>query len=74
MRENQVRRAACEGRVAIGQNIIEFNTRGLAKLMEYAGLDYVMLDLEHGTYTLDRVTDMIAWFRTTQVAPFVRKV
>jgi 2-keto-3-deoxy-L-rhamnonate aldolase RhmA len=52
--------------------IMEFSTRGLAKIVEAAGVDFVLLDMEHSGMELERVADMIAWLKATPVAPIVR--
>jgi 2-keto-3-deoxy-L-rhamnonate aldolase RhmA len=61
-----------ENRVAVGHMILEFSTRGIAKIAEAAGLDFVLLDMEHSGLELDRVADLAAWFKATPVTPLVR--
>src|SRR6202035_402830 len=61
-----------EGGVAIGMSLMELGTRGVPKVLEYAGLDYVTIDMEHSAFGIDRVADIIAWMKSTTVAPFVR--
>ena len=58
--------------MALGQMVREFGTRGLAKILESGGLDYVMLDMEHGGFSIERVSDLAAYFKATPVSPFVR--
>jgi 2-dehydro-3-deoxyglucarate aldolase/4-hydroxy-2-oxoheptanedioate aldolase len=50
----------------------EFGTRGIAKILESADLDFVLLDMEHSEWDTERVADLIAWFKATPIAPFVR--
>lgn len=50
----------------------EFGTRGMAKILEAADLDFVFLDMEHSAFSIERVADLIAWLKATPVAPFVR--
>jgi 2-dehydro-3-deoxyglucarate aldolase/4-hydroxy-2-oxoheptanedioate aldolase len=52
--------------------IWEFSSRGMAKILEYGGADFVLLDMEHSGIELERVADQIAWFKATAIAPFVR--
>jgi len=60
------------GRQPIGHMLLEFHTRGIAKLLESAQLDFVVLDMEHGNLTIEGVADLVAWFKATPVTPFVR--
>ncbi len=52
--------------------VMEFATRGIAKIVEAAGLDFVLLDMEHSGLELERIADQLAWFKATAVAPIVR--
>ncbi|HYM11140.1 MAG TPA: aldolase/citrate lyase family protein [Bryobacterales bacterium] len=72
MKPNLLRERIAAGRVAVGHMVMEFATRGIAKIVEAAGLDFVLLDMEHSGISLDRMADLIAWFKATPVAPIVR--
>ena len=72
MKENKVRATLAGGGIALGEILMEFGTRGIAKIVEHAGLDYVMIDMEHSAFGIERVADLIAWFKVTEVAPVVR--
>jgi 2-dehydro-3-deoxyglucarate aldolase/4-hydroxy-2-oxoheptanedioate aldolase len=72
MKENRFRRVAAEGRVPVGHMIWEFGTRGIAKILESADIDFVLLDMEHSEFDTERVADLVAWFKATPIAPFVR--
>jgi 2-dehydro-3-deoxyglucarate aldolase/4-hydroxy-2-oxoheptanedioate aldolase len=52
--------------------IWEFASRGMAKITESAGLDFVIIDMEHSAFDTAEAADLIAWFKATDVAPFVR--
>jgi 2-dehydro-3-deoxyglucarate aldolase/4-hydroxy-2-oxoheptanedioate aldolase len=52
--------------------IQEFGTRGIAKLLEYAGIDFVTIDMEHSAFGIERVADLLAWFKATPITPIVR--
>lgn len=67
-----MQRVAREGKVPVGHMIWEFGTRGIAKIVEPAGIDFVMIDMEHSGFDHERVMDLIAWFKATDIAPFVR--
>ena len=52
--------------------VMEFGTRGMARILESAGVDFALIDMEHSGFGLDRVADLLAWFRATTVTPIVR--
>lgn len=72
MKNNRFKRALKEGRIPIGHLIMEFGTRGIAKLLESADLDFVVVDMEHSGFDSERIADLMAWFKATDIAPFVR--
>ena len=72
MKANRFREVAAAGRIPIGHMIIEFGTRGVAKILEAADLDFVVYDMEHSGFDIDRIFDLIAWSKATPLAPFVR--
>jgi 2-keto-3-deoxy-L-rhamnonate aldolase RhmA len=72
MKENRFQRVLREGGIPAGHMIMEFGTRGIAKILEAAGLDFVVIDMEHTGFDSERIADLIAWFKATDVAPFVR--
>src|SRR5258706_2116379 len=72
MKENRFQRILHEGRIPVGHMIMEFGTRGIAKILEAAGVDFVVIDMEHTGFDTERIGDLMAWFKATPVAPFVR--
>jgi 2-keto-3-deoxy-L-rhamnonate aldolase RhmA len=56
----------------VGHMIMEFGTRGIARLLEAADLDFVVFDMEHSGFEIERVFDLIAWSRACSFAPMVR--
>ena len=72
MFRNNLKTRLAEGRVPVGHMIWEFATRGMATMAEAAGLDFVLIDMEHGLFSAAQVADLIAWFRPTSVTPMVR--
>jgi 2-keto-3-deoxy-L-rhamnonate aldolase RhmA len=72
MKENRFKRVLREGGVPAGHMIMEFGTRGIAKILEAAGIDFVVLDMEHTGFDTERIADLVAWFKATDIAPFVR--
>lgn len=72
MKPNRVRQLLAEGKMPIGHMIMEFSTRGIAKIAEAAGVDFVLIDGEHSGFDLGQIDDLLAWFKATPIAPFVR--
>jgi 2-dehydro-3-deoxyglucarate aldolase/4-hydroxy-2-oxoheptanedioate aldolase len=72
MKPNRLKQVQSEGRIPIGHMVLEFGTRGVAQMLEVAGLDFVVIDMEHTGFSAANVADLIAWFKATTVAPFVR--
>ncbi|MDA1314388.1 MAG: aldolase/citrate lyase family protein [Acidobacteria bacterium] len=72
MKPNCVRELLAAGKRPVGHMIMEFGTRGIAKIVEAAGVDFVLIDGEHSGFDMGQIDDMLAWFKATRVAPFVR--
>src|SRR5262245_33941311 len=72
MKSNRLKQVLAGGRVPIGHMILEFGTRGIAQMMAAAGVDFVIIDTEHTGFSPDQIADLLAWFKATEVAPFVR--
>ncbi len=72
MKENRFQKVCKEGRVPVGHMIMEFGTRGIAMMLKAADVDFVFLDMEHTGFDTERIADLIAWLKATDVAPFVR--
>jgi 2-dehydro-3-deoxyglucarate aldolase/4-hydroxy-2-oxoheptanedioate aldolase len=72
MKQNRFKTVLREGRIPVGHMIMEFGTRGIAKLIESADVDFVVIDMEHNGFGSERVADLMAWFKATDIAPFVR--
>ena len=72
MKINRIRELRAEGKIPIGHMISEFGTRGVAKITEAAGVDFVIIDMEHSANGIEAVGDLVAWFRATRVTPMVR--
>jgi 2-keto-3-deoxy-L-rhamnonate aldolase RhmA len=72
MKTNRFQEVLASGQIPIGHMVVDFNVRGLAKMLEVVGLDFVVIDMEHGAFGHGDVADQVAWFKATRVAPFVR--
>lgn len=72
MKPNRFQRILREGHMPKGHMIMEFGTRGIAKILEACGVDYVVIDMEHNGFDAEKIADLMAWFKATDIAPFVR--
>ncbi|MCC9078527.1 aldolase/citrate lyase family protein [Litorilinea aerophila] len=72
MKPNRFLERRRAGEVPVGHMILEFGTRGMAQILERAGLDFAIIDTEHSAFTVAQLADLIAWFKATPLAPFVR--
>ncbi|MBX2999255.1 MAG: hypothetical protein KF893_12145 [Caldilineaceae bacterium] len=72
MKENICKRILAEDKVAVGHMIMEFNTRGMGRMLGVAGLDFVLIDMEHASFSTADVANLIAWTHASEVAPFAR--
>jgi 2-keto-3-deoxy-L-rhamnonate aldolase RhmA len=72
MKANRYREAVAAGRMPIGHMVWEFGTRGMARILDSADLDFVIYDMEHSGFGIERVFDMIAYAKAASFAPFVR--
>ena len=72
MKENSIRKAVREGRAALGTGLKEFATRGVPHIIQSAGFDYCMIDMEHGAFDLETIADLAGWFAATDISPIVR--
>jgi 2-dehydro-3-deoxyglucarate aldolase/4-hydroxy-2-oxoheptanedioate aldolase len=52
--------------------VMEFGTRGLARILDKTGIDFVLIDMEHSPFDHHQVADVIAWLQSTSIAPVVR--
>ena len=72
MKQNRFKQKMAEKNFSVGHMISEFGTRGQAKMLEIADVDFVIIDREHTGSTSADIADLAAWFKATDIAPFVR--
>lgn len=72
MKANRLQEKIAAGEVPVGHMIMEFGTRGIAKMLEHADVDFVLIDTEHSPFSVADLADLMAWFKATTLAPFVR--
>jgi 2-dehydro-3-deoxyglucarate aldolase/4-hydroxy-2-oxoheptanedioate aldolase len=72
VKPNRIRELLAAGKTPVGHMIMEFSTRGIAKIVEGAGVDFVLIDMEHSGFDIGAVNNLLAWFKATPVTPIVR--
>ena len=72
MKPNRYKQMVSEGKNPVGHMLFEFCTPGIAQMLEVSDVDFVIIDSEHTGFSLDKIADMVGWFKATTVAPFVR--
>lgn len=61
-----------QGKRAVGTMIRMVRHPGIGRIAAHAGLDFIMLDLEHGSYSLDAVVDLFTAARAAGIGTFAR--
>ena len=72
MKPNKFQQSIAASGTAAGHMIGDFGTRNIARIVAAADPDFVMIDMEHTGYDTERIADLCAWFRATDIAPMVR--
>ena len=73
MRTNTLKQKLREGKPAFGV-MITFPAPPVVEMLGYMGFDWVLIDNEHGSITVDNSEDMIRAAELTGIAPIVRPV
>ncbi len=72
MRKNLLKSALAEGRMPRGHMVWEFSTRGIARILDTCGLDFVVFDMEHSNFEIGEIADLMAWTHGCSFTPMVR--
>ncbi len=72
LRPNRVKQALKRGEPVVGTMLSEVRSPGFVWMLANVGFDFVFIDMEHGTYDLSTVSDMIKVARLAGIVPLVR--
>jgi 2-keto-3-deoxy-L-rhamnonate aldolase RhmA len=72
MRTNQVKRMLAAGEVAIGTMVFEFDSSGIGRIIDQAGAEFVVYDMEHSGWSIQTIRNLMATTRAANVVPLVR--
>lgn len=69
---NRLRARLKEGRVVIGTMIVELRQPSVMALVADAGLEFVLIDTEHGPFSIETIADLCRAARIAGATPIVR--
>lgn len=69
---NRLRRRLADGRLAVGTMLVEVRQPGVMRLLANAGFDFVLIDSEHGPFTVESIADLSRAARDAGLTPVVR--
>ncbi len=72
MRVNQTRERLARGETVFGCGLQVYRSAEIPRTFASAGFDYVFIDMEHGSYDLETVHDMIIASNGAGITPIVR--
>lgn len=72
MAKKPLRQRVMAGETVLGAMVFEFFSPGIAQVMQHAGAEYIIYDMEHTGVGLETVKTQVAHCRGIGVAPMVR--
>jgi len=72
MRRNIVKQRLQRGETVIGTMVQELRTPAIAQILKQIGYDFFMIDMEHGSYSLETAADLLRVGRLLDMCPLVR--
>ncbi len=72
MRENKVKKALKQGKVIIGTMVTAVRSPGIAQMLATSGFDFVIIDLEHSSFSIQTVEDIIWAAKAADICSIVR--
>ncbi len=72
MLKNRTKEKLLRGQTVLGTWLIELRSPAVANLLAEAGLDFLLIDMEHGPYDLETASEIIRMARQVGITPLVR--
>jgi 2-keto-3-deoxy-L-rhamnonate aldolase RhmA len=69
---NRIKSELSQDRVVLGCMVAEMRTPAIGLILESAGLDFLIIDMEHGSFSYETASDIIVACRRLRIVPFVR--
>src|SRR3990172_12006365 len=70
--ENRLKKQLREGKSGIGTMLVEVRQPSIMQVLANAGLDFVIIDNEHGAFNIETISDLCRSARKLGVTPVVR--
>ena len=71
-RTNRIKSELSRDNVVCGCMVSEVRTPAIGMILESAGLDFFIIDMEHGSFSYETASDIIVSCRGLNIVPFVR--
>ena len=72
MCRNGVKQRLKDGETIIGTMIQEVRIPSIAQILKQSGFDFFMIEMEHGSYSLETAAELLRIGRLLDMAPMVR--
>lgn len=72
MSPNRFKSRLAAGQRAVGTMVFEFNTPGISRVLDAAGVDFVVFDMEHSGFEIGDIRRLMAGARGAAFTPLVR--
>lgn len=59
MKRNKVKQSLKDGRTVVGTMVVEIRTAEIARMLGASGFDFIFVDLEHSSYSMETLTDIV---------------
>ena len=69
---NRLRESLAAGKTVVGTMLVEFRQPAVMTLLANAGFDFVIIDNEHGPFSVESIADLSRAARAVGVTPIVR--
>jgi 2-keto-3-deoxy-L-rhamnonate aldolase RhmA len=69
---NRLRARLAEGRTVVGTMLVELRQASVMTMLSNAGLDFVLIDNEHGPFPIDAIAELSRAAREAGITPIVR--
>jgi 2-keto-3-deoxy-L-rhamnonate aldolase RhmA len=69
---NRLRARLAEGRTVVGTMLVELRQPSVMTMLSNAGLDFVLIDNEHGPFPIDAIAELSRAAREAGITPIVR--
>ena len=70
--ENLTKKKLKNGEAVLGIRIVESKSLGVLRMMKNAGMDWVFIDCEHGSYNMETILDLSRYSNSIGLCPVVK--